>query len=67
MNDLVFTALFDGTVLALRRSDGQIVWRYKAPGHINGSLSVAGSDIFIPVGQANPPQLVMLQPVRLPS
>jgi outer membrane protein assembly factor BamB len=50
----------DGTVLALRRSDGQIVWRYRAPGHVNGSMSVAGSDVFIPVGGA-PPRLVMLR------
>jgi len=64
VNDLVFTALLDGTVLGLRRSDGQIVWRYRVTGHINGSMAVAGSDIFIPVGGATPPRLVML---RLPS
>jgi outer membrane protein assembly factor BamB len=61
VNDLVFTALLDGTVLALRRSDGQIVWLYRAPGHINGSMAVAGGDIFLPVGGATPPRLVMLQ------
>jgi outer membrane protein assembly factor BamB len=60
VNDLVFTALLDGTVLALRRVDGQIVWRYRAPGHINGSMAVAGNDIVIPVGSASPPRLVML-------
>ena len=33
VNDLVFTALIDGTVLALDRdTDGKIVWKYKAAG-----------------------------------
>jgi outer membrane protein assembly factor BamB len=61
VNDLVFTAVLDGTVLALRRTDGRIVWRYRAPGHINGSMAVAGADIVIPIGGANPPRLVMLR------
>jgi outer membrane protein assembly factor BamB len=60
VNDLVFTALLDGTVVALRRDDGKIVWKQKLAGGINGWLSVAGDTIVVPVGNAEPPQLVAL-------
>ena len=64
VNDLVFTALLDGTVLALDRDGGKIVWREKLAGGINGWMSVAGDTIVVPVGTADPPQLVALS---LPS
>jgi glucose dehydrogenase/mono/diheme cytochrome c family protein len=58
VNDLVFTSAFDGTILALRRGDGAIVWRHKAPGGINGWPAVAGDELVVPVGMADPPQLL---------
>ncbi len=62
VNDLIFTALLDGTMLALRRSDGHIVWRYKAAAGINGSMTVTGDQILVPVGQSAPPTLLALSP-----
>ena len=61
VNDLVFTALLDGTVVALNRDTGKIVWKYKTAGGINGWMSVVGDSIYIPVGQANPPQILALR------
>jgi outer membrane protein assembly factor BamB len=60
VNDLVFTALLDGTVVALDRADGRIVWRRDVGGGINGWLSVADDTIVVPVGMANPAALVAL-------
>jgi glucose dehydrogenase len=64
VNDLVFTALLDGTILALRRDTGAIVWRHKADGGINGWLSATADTLYVPVGQSNPPQILAL---RLPA
>ena len=61
VNDLVFTALMDGTVLALDRESGEIVWEYDAEGGINGWMSAAGDDLYIPVGNADPPSLLTLR------
>jgi glucose dehydrogenase len=60
VNDLVFTALVDGTVLALDRAHGTVVWKYDAGGGINGWMSVAGDTIILPVGDAKPPAVVAL-------
>jgi outer membrane protein assembly factor BamB len=60
VNDLVFTSLLDGTLLALNRATGAIVWTYKAKGGVNGWPSVVGDRLYLPVGQANPPQLLAL-------
>jgi len=60
VNDLVFTALYDGTVLALDRDRGDVVWRYQAGGTINGWMSVAGRTIILPVGGAHPPAVLAL-------
>jgi outer membrane protein assembly factor BamB len=64
VNDLVLTALLDGTVVALDRGTGAIVWKYQARGTINGWLAAVGDTLYIPVGGAKPPQLLAL---RLPS
>jgi outer membrane protein assembly factor BamB len=64
VNDLVLTALLDGTVVALARDSGKVVWQHKAGGGINGWLSPAGNTLYVPVGQARPPHLLAL---RLPS
>jgi len=63
VNDLVVTSTADGIVVALSRVTGAEVWRYHAPGGINGWPAVSGDTVLVPVGLANPPQLVAL---RLP-
>jgi outer membrane protein assembly factor BamB len=63
VNDLVLTALLDGKVIALARGDGRIAWQYDAGGGINGWMAAVDDTLFIPVGQASPPQLLAL---RLP-
>lgn len=61
VNDLVFTSTFDGTIYALRRSNGEILWEYKATGGINGWPAVVGDTILIPVGLGKTPQLIALK------
>jgi glucose dehydrogenase len=58
VNDLVFTSAFDGTILALDRATGKTVWTHKAPGGINGWPAVAGDELIVPVGMADPPVLL---------
>lgn len=60
VNDLVFTALLDGTLLALERDTGEIVWTGDAGGGVNGWMAVAGDELFVPVGNADPPALLHL-------
>ncbi|MCU1459731.1 MAG: Cytochrome c class, partial [Actinomycetia bacterium] len=60
VNDLVFTALVDGTLMALDRHDGKVVWSYDAGGGVNGWMSVAGDTIVIPVGSSSPPAVLAL-------
>jgi len=64
VNDLVLTATFEGTILALSRATGAEVWRYTAPGGVNAWPAVAGDTIVWPIGLARPPQLLAL---RLPA
>jgi len=64
VNDLVLTATFQGTILALSRATGAEVWRYTAPGGVNAWPAVAGDTIVWPIGLARPPQLLAL---RLPA
>ncbi len=60
VNDLVFTALLDGTLLALRRDDGEIVWTHDAGGGINGWMAATGAELFVPIGNAAPPEVLAL-------
>ncbi|MGN6696118.1 MAG: outer membrane protein assembly factor BamB family protein [Aquihabitans sp.] len=62
--DLVFTSSFGGEVLALDRATGKTVWSYEAPGGLNGWPAIAGDELYVPVGMADPPQLLKFQ---LPS
>ena len=52
VNDLVFTATFDGTIYAFNRTDGAQLWTYKAPSAVNGWPAVAGNTIVWPAGGA---------------
>jgi outer membrane protein assembly factor BamB len=58
VNDLVFTATVQGTILAYDRAHGDLVWKQKAAGGINGWMTAAGDELIVPVGSANPPRLV---------
>jgi len=50
VNDLVFTATMDGTIYALDRDTGRIVWIYQAPGGIEAWPAVAHDTIIWPCG-----------------
>ncbi|WP_421120307.1 PQQ-binding-like beta-propeller repeat protein [Aquihabitans daechungensis] len=56
--DLIFTSSFGGEILALDRASGETVWSYDAPGGINGWPAIAGDELYVPVGMADPPQLL---------
>jgi outer membrane protein assembly factor BamB/plastocyanin len=55
VNDLVFTATYDGTIYALNRTTGATVFTYKASAGINAWPAVAGDTIVWPAGAANTP------------
>ncbi|HEX7289623.1 MAG TPA: PQQ-binding-like beta-propeller repeat protein [Conexibacter sp.] len=60
-NDLVFTTTYDGTVWALSRADGAVVWRTRLSFNTNAPVAVAGDTLIaaasVPLeGQA--PELV---------
>jgi glucose dehydrogenase/plastocyanin len=50
INDLVFTATFDGTIYALNRTNGGELWNYTAPAGINAWPAVADNTIIWPCG-----------------
>ena len=62
VNDLVFTSVFSGQILAYDRGTGDLVWSYDAPGGINGWPAFVDDMLIIPVGFADPPVLLALQP-----
>ncbi|HZR12534.1 MAG TPA: PQQ-binding-like beta-propeller repeat protein [Acidimicrobiia bacterium] len=64
VNGLVLTTTYNGMVVAYDRHSGRIVWQYQLPGKVNGWMTIAGDLLLVPVGIANPPQLVAL---RLPA
>lgn len=57
-NDLVFTTLYDGTVVALSREDGSIVWEEELPGGTNSPLVIERATLIainsVPTGSAKP-------------
>jgi len=61
VNDLVFTATYDGRVRALRRSDGEEVWTFQAPAGINAWPAVAGDTIVWPAGVGREPVVFALR------
>ncbi len=58
VNDLVFTATYDGTILALNAKTGDQVWTYKAPGAINAWPSISGDTLIWPVGLGSVPSMI---------
>jgi outer membrane protein assembly factor BamB len=57
VNDLVFTATFDGTIYALNRNTGEIIWTYDAPAGFNAWPAVAGDTLIWPGGFGKTPGL----------
>jgi outer membrane protein assembly factor BamB len=49
-NDLVFTTLYTGTLLALNRTTGAIVAQIKLPTSTNAPIAIAGNSVIIPAG-----------------
>ncbi|MDD5418692.1 MAG: PQQ-binding-like beta-propeller repeat protein [Methanomicrobiaceae archaeon] len=62
VNDLVFTATFDGTIYALNSTTGDIVWNYTAPAGINAWPAVANDTIVWPAGVGANASLIALRP-----
>lgn len=61
VNDLVFTSVITGQILAFDRPTGEQVWSYQAPSGINGSPAFVDGMLLIPVGFGDPPLLLALQ------
>jgi alcohol dehydrogenase (cytochrome c) len=63
-NDLVFTTLVDGTLLALNRRTGAIAYQHKLPTTANSPIAIAGHTVLVPAGgitgkaRSRNPQLV---------
>lgn len=65
-NDLVFTTLYNGELIALNRATGAIVYRHALPTSTNAPIAIAGNAVLVPAGapvsgkQGSPgnPQLV---------
>ncbi|MFB3764732.1 MAG: PQQ-binding-like beta-propeller repeat protein [Methanotrichaceae archaeon] len=53
VNDLVFTATYDGNIYAFNKNTGDRVWKYTAPAGINGWPAVTGDTIVWPAGFGN--------------
>jgi len=49
-NDLVFTTLYNGTLLALDRATGAIVYQHQLPTSTNAPIAVFGNTILVPAG-----------------
>ncbi len=49
-NNLVFTTLFSGELLALNRRTGAIVFKQTLPNTANSPIAVAGNTVIIPAG-----------------
>jgi alcohol dehydrogenase (cytochrome c) len=49
-NDLVFTTLYAGKLIALSRSTGAIVYQLQLPTSTNAPIAIAGNSVIIPAG-----------------
>jgi alcohol dehydrogenase (cytochrome c) len=49
-NDLVFTTLYNGTLLALNRATGATVSKLKLPTSTNSPIAIAGNTVIVPAG-----------------
>jgi outer membrane protein assembly factor BamB/mono/diheme cytochrome c family protein len=57
-NDMVFTTLYDGTIVGVSRKSGQILWEEKLPGGTNSPLVIEGDTLIainsVPTGSEKP-------------
>jgi outer membrane protein assembly factor BamB len=49
-DDLVFTTLYDGVMMAVNRSTGAIVYRRQLPTSANSPIAIAGNTVIVPAG-----------------
>ena len=49
-NDLVFTTLYNGVLIALNRATGAIVYRHQLPTSANAPIAVFGNTVLVPAG-----------------
>ena len=49
-NDLVFTTLYNGVLIALNRGTGAIVYRRRLPTSTNSPIAIAGNTVIVPAG-----------------
>jgi outer membrane protein assembly factor BamB len=49
-NDLLFTTLFTGTLIALDRATGAIVYQHQLPTTTNAPIAVFGNTVLVPAG-----------------
>jgi alcohol dehydrogenase (cytochrome c) len=49
-NNLVFSTLYDGELIALSRATGAIVYRHQLPTSTNAPIVVAGNFVIVPAG-----------------
>jgi len=61
VNDLVFTATFDGEIYAFDAVTGEQVWNFTAPAGINAWPAVANDTIIWPCGVGGTPQVIALR------
>jgi outer membrane protein assembly factor BamB len=61
-NDLVFTTLSHGVLIALNRSTGAIVFRQQLPTTTNSPIAIAGNTVLVPAGGGGP-ELTKKDPV----
>ncbi len=61
VNDVVFTATFDGMIYAFNATTGEELFTYQAPAGINGWPAVAGDTIIWPCGVGGTPSVIALK------
>jgi alcohol dehydrogenase (cytochrome c) len=68
-NDLVFTDLFSGVLIALDRRTGKIVYRHQLPTSANAPIAVFGNTVLVPAGgpgESSPGKLGQLVAYTVP-
>ncbi len=49
-NDLVFTTLYNGVLIALNRKTGAVVYRRQLPTSTNSPIAIGGNTVIVPAG-----------------
>ena len=49
-NNLVFTTLYSGELIAMNRTTGAIVYRHQLPTSTNAPLVITGNTVIVPAG-----------------